>query len=114
MAIREEVRGMLAAYFVAQEQKWDDRNYPYWADISSWEDHVKAAEAAVASKGNRAGHHRVVLVHLEVLNTGRINRYVVKPVWEDGIWVSDEHNPLMANPRFRQYLELKKEFENEV
>jgi hypothetical protein len=114
MTAREEIVETLAAYFVAQVQKLNDQSYPYWSDVSSWDDHLKAHDTLVTTTFIGNPVTRVALVHLNVCNNGRVYRTEVRSVWEsDSGWISAEHDPRAKDPQFREYLRLKAIYEGE-
>lgn len=105
MAEREEVLDTLAAVFVVQIEKLDDKNYPYWHTETMWHDHYKAAEALTDMRGN--DKRRIILRHLRNTNIGMVHWFDVMVVWQAGKWVSGVHDPRAKDPQYREYLRLK-------
>lgn len=110
MAVQEEVVKTLAAVFAVTIERWDDHNYPYQDTESLWEDHLQAAHALEQARANTK--RKIVLRHLQVLNSGRIVWHDVKTVWDAGKWVSGEHDPRAKDPQYREYLRLKEKFDS--
>lgn len=98
----------IAAVFAITEEKWDHHNYPYQEVHSFWVDQIAAYKIL---KSLSINNPRIDLRHLGMLESGRVIWKQVKVIFEDGQWVSGEHDPRAADPAFREYLRLKEIFE---
>ena len=112
MAEREEVVKTLAAVFVVQSEKRDQHNYPYQSDVSVWGDHLQAHEALTTTFGNQ-DKMRIILRHINVLSSGRVVNDNVKTIYENKTWVSGEHDPRAKDPQYREYLRLKRIYDDD-
>src|SRR5687768_4604177 len=90
----------LAAFFVVRSRKWDSQNYPYFVDSSMWETHIMAHAHLTAPA------QTVVLRHVDLTVSGRIV-YNDRTIYNEGKWVSPEHDPRCADPEYRDYIRLK-------
>lgn len=109
MTAQEEALGPVAAVFAVSVKKWNDQNYPYYETVSMWTDHIKAFKTIEGA--SNLDKHRIVLRHLVILDSGRIVWRDILDVYDNGEWVSDDHDPRCSDPEFREYLRLRKKFE---
>lgn len=101
----------IAAVFAITEEKWNSQNFPYQQVHSFWSDHHLAHKAL--SVLTRLQNPKIDLRHLGVLESGRVIWKQVKVVFEDGVWVSGEHDPRAVDPQYREYLRLRQIYEED-
>lgn len=97
--------GTIATFFVVKTKGYDDHNYSYWKDYSFW----KAAATAYEFIPNKEA--TISERNVKVTSEGRVI-YDDKVVWEDGVWLL-EYDPRAKDPEWKDYIRLKKKFEEE-
>lgn len=114
--VREEYTANLVETFVVQHLVWGDPGYTddKWVDEDAWVGPNDAYEWIIEqpkSFTHRFGY-RIVRRVYNSTNHHRI-LFNDEVIFAGGEWLFEKYDPRMKDPRFQQYLALKKEFESD-